>query len=58
MFSDLILDNSKKEEIHDENDQDKYVPRFIIPPIPIISIGHAVDVEYADIKSVNKAQVC
>lgn len=58
MFSDLILDNSKKEGIQDENYQDIYVPRFFIPPINIFSTGHAVDVDYAEIKSVNKAQVC
>lgn len=56
MFSDLILDNSKKEGIQDENYQDIYVPMFFIPPINIFSIGHAV--ENAEIKSVNEAQVC
>lgn len=58
MFSDLILDNSKKQEIQDENDQDIYVPRFFIPPIPNTSIGHGVDVDYTEIKSGNKTQVC
>lgn len=58
MFSDLILDNSKKVELQEENNQDIYVPRFFIPPIQIISIGHAVDVEHAEIKSINEAQVC
>lgn len=55
-FKFLLLDNSKKVELQEENDQDIYVPKFFIPPINIFSIGHAV--ENAEIKSVNEAQVC
>lgn len=61
MFSDLILENSKKvKKLQEEDDQDIYVPRFFIPPISTLSIVHAVDkdVEYAETKSVNEAQVC
>lgn len=55
-FKFLLLDNSKKVELQEENDQDIYVPKFFIPPINIFSIGHAV--KNAEIKSVNEAQVC
>lgn len=57
--SDLFSDNSEKvEKLKEKDDQDIYVPKFFFPPISNRSIVHAVDKEYANVESVNEAQVC
>nr|XP_034328122.1 protein mono-ADP-ribosyltransferase PARP14 isoform X2 [Crassostrea gigas] len=54
-----IRDNSEKvEKLKEKDDQDIYVPKFFIPLISNRSIVHVVDKEYANVESVNEAQVC